>query len=60
MAKLFNSVGSVKHPMAKSAMVHSPAGSGSRPVPSKHKIEVSAPKHPHKLDSRSENIKVMK
>ena len=41
-------------PMMKgdSAKVHIPAGSGSRPVTSKHGIETSAPDHPHKLDSR--------
>lgn len=60
MKKLIHSVGSVKPPMASSAKVHSAAGSGSRPVPSKHKIPVSAPKHAHKLDSRSANVERLK
>jgi hypothetical protein len=54
------SKGGTKHPMETSAKVHSPAGSGSRPVPSKHKIMVSAPAHSQKLDSRSKHVKVMK
>lgn len=33
----------------KSATVHSPAGSGSRPTPSKHKIATTAPSDPKGL-----------
>lgn len=47
-----NNHGGVKHPMQKSAKVHDAVGSGSRPTPSKHAIETSAPKMPHKLDGR--------
>lgn len=36
-----------------SAKVHIPVGSGSRPVTSKMAIATSAPKDPHKLDSRA-------
>lgn len=42
--------GAVKAPVkGNSAKVHIPAGSGSRPVKSKHAIDTSAPVHPHKL-----------
>lgn len=48
-----NNKGGTKPTMkGDSAKVHIPAGSGSRPVTSKMGIETSAPKHPHKLDSR--------
>jgi hypothetical protein len=46
------SKGGTKHPMHKSAETWKPAGSGSRPVKSKHPIPVSAPRHPQRLDSR--------
>ena len=39
----------IKHPKPKSAKVHIAAGSGSRPGKSMHKIETSAPAHPHHL-----------
>lgn len=49
-----NNKGGVKAPSkGTSAKVHIPAGSGSRPVTSKMAIDTSAPKMPHKLDSRA-------
>lgn len=45
--------GGVKHPVEKSAKVHIPCGSGSRPTTSKYGIETSAPAKPHTLDSRA-------
>lgn len=49
-----NNKGGVKPTMVgDSAKVHIPAGSGSRPVTSKMAIETSAPRDPHKLDSRA-------
>lgn len=44
--------GGTKHHGGGSAKTFSPVGSGSRPTMSKHKIDSSAPHHPHKLDSR--------
>jgi len=42
----------MKPQKGSSAKVLNPAGSGSRPTPSKHKTETSAPKDPHGLDGR--------
>lgn len=49
MGNLHKGQGGVKKSMGKSATVHKPAGSGSRPGKSAHKIETSAPAHAHKL-----------
>ncbi len=46
---LISDHGGVKPPAQTSKKVHIPAGSGSRPVPSKTKIESSAPTEPRTL-----------
>ena len=45
--------GGTKPSKEKSAPTFKPAGSGSRPVKSKHPVMTSAPKDSHKLDGRS-------
>lgn len=57
MKSLTPSKGGVKAPMEKSATVHVPVGSGSRPTKSKHMIPVSAPAHPRKLGTRGTGTK---
>lgn len=52
MANLISSKGGVKPSMQKSAKVHMAAGSGSRPVPSKMKIDTSAPADAKSLGGR--------
>ncbi len=52
MGKLISDAPSMKPQKGSSAKVLNPAGSGSRPTPSKHKTETSAPKDPHGLDGR--------
>lgn len=52
MAILHNTGGYVKAPKQSSAKVHSAAGSGSRPVMSKHMIMTTSPKMASTLDSR--------
>ncbi len=47
-----NSMG-VQPPAQSSAKVWEPAGSGSRPTPSKYPIPTSAPKDPRGLDGRA-------
>jgi hypothetical protein len=46
-----NSMG-VQPPAQTSAKVYEPAGTGSRPTPSKYPIPTSAPKDPYGLDGR--------
>ena len=44
--------GGVMAPSQMSAKVYEPAGSGSRPGPSRYPIKTSAPMDPHGLDGR--------
>ena len=51
-AGISGSVGGVMPPAQSSAKVFEPAGSGSRPGPSRYPIPTSAPRDPHGLDGR--------
>lgn len=53
MGKLISEQGSgVKAPKQSSSKVYNECGSGSRPTPSKHKIQTSAPTDPRGLGRR--------
>lgn len=43
----------LKAPKGTSATQNTSVGSGSRPTPSRHKIETSAPSDPHTLGGRN-------
>jgi hypothetical protein len=47
---LFSDSPTLKPPKQTSTMKNTPVGSGCRPVPSKYKIETSAPTNAHTLD----------
>ena len=55
MANIISDSPTAKAPKQTSAPQNTSVGSGSRPTPSKFKIETSAPKEAHGLDRATKN-----